>query len=88
MKILDYTQYIANMSRVMELDKIVYEPHYRYKEVYGEDVSAIGMYNSIVGGKEEEYCTHFTPGMRRCDTGNLVVRREDYEIPEPNVELR
>ena len=88
MKILDYTQYVANMSKVMTFNRIVYEPHYRYSEVYGEDLSVIGMYNGIVGGKEMEYCKYFTPGGNKCDVSNLVVRREDYDIPEPNVELR
>ena len=88
MKILDYTQYVANMSKVLELDDVVYEPHYRYSDVYGDVLSAIGMYNRIVGGQKDDYCKYFTPGGNKCDTSNLVVRREDYQIPKPNVELR
>ena len=48
MKILDYTQYVANMSKVLELDDVVYEPHYRYSDVYGDVLSAIGIFLNVI----------------------------------------
>lgn len=77
-KLIDYTQYYSNLTKVISEDKMIYEKHYSFRESYslnGLEVSDLkqlylGIKNNTLNNP---YCNHYTPGFFRCQTDNILV---------------
>ena len=77
-KLLDYTQYYSNLTKVIEEDNISYDIQYSFREAYhinGLEVSDfkqlyLGIKNNTLN---DIYCKHYTPGFSGCQTNNILV---------------
>lgn len=77
-KLLDYTQYYSNLTKVIEEDNMSYDKQYSFREAYrinGLEVSDfkqlyLGIKNNTL---RDIYCKHYTPGFNSCQTNNIIV---------------
>ena len=77
-KLLDYTQYYSNLTKVILEDKILYEKHYSFKDSYKlEGLEVCDFTNLYLGIKNgsyfNNYCEHYTPGFSGCETNNILL---------------
>ena len=77
-KMLDYTQYYSNLTKVILEDKILYEKHYSFKDSYKlEGLEVCDFKNLYLGIKNgsyfNNYCEHYTPGFSGCETNNILL---------------
>ena len=77
-KLLDYTQYYSNLTKVILEDKILYEKHYSFKDSYKlEGLEVCDFKNLYLGIKNgsyfNNYCEHYIPGFSGCETNNILL---------------
>ena len=76
--LIDYTQYVANLSEIISNNAMHYHIHYSFKKTYNlsglETSDYIELYNGIINGSYSQlYNSYYTPGMKTTQMHPILV---------------
>lgn len=77
-KLIDYTQYYANLTEIILTNNFEFKKQYSFRELYNlsnmDCKNYYTLYNKIHNGTlYQKYCNQYTPGFKNCVTNNIIT---------------
>ena len=77
-KLIDYTQYYANLTEIILTNNFEFKKQYSFRELYNlsniDCKNYYTLYNKIHNGTlYHKYCNQYTPGFKNCVTNNIIT---------------